>query len=145
MLIPSFAILSAYLLDRVRTLKFVVAGILIFVLMFAFLNNDAVTIDDARVGASQKNVSEVSGYLAEHVNREDGFVLISAASHDAVIFSSGLPMNRFIHEGTGKYWDNAIEHPDKWAKWIILRKGDESDLTWRKIHDTEGFANFERV
>ncbi len=145
MLIPSFAILSAYLLDRVKNLKFVVAGILVFVLVFAFINHDAVTIDDARVGASQKNVTEVSGYLSQHVNKEEGFVLISAASHDAIIFSSGLPMKRFIHEGTGKYWDNAIENPDKWAKWIILRTNDESDLTWRKIHDTEGFKNFDRV
>lgn len=145
MVIPSFAILAAYAVDRVKNLKVVIAGILVFVLAFAFINGDAVTIDDARVGASQKNVTEVSGYLAEHVNNEEGFVLISAASHDAVIFSSGLPMKRFIHEGTGKYWENAIEHPDQWAKWIILRKDDDSDLTWRKIHDTEGFANFERV
>lgn len=32
-----------------------------------------------------------------------GFVLISAASHDAIIFSSGLPMKKCIHKGTGTY------------------------------------------
>jgi len=68
-------------------------------------------IDDAKIGASQKNVTEVSGWLANNAEDLDGFILISAASHDAIIFSSGLPMKKFIHEGTGLYWESAIASP----------------------------------
>jgi len=119
--------------------------VVILVQIFAFLNKDAVTIDDAIYGASQKNVKEVAGWLAENVPSQKGFVLISAASHDAIIFSSGLPMSRFIHEGTGKYWDLATTEPDRWARWIVMRTYDMNDLTYQKIHSSEGFKKFELI
>lgn len=134
MLAPSIAIFVAYLTDRVGNLRFVVVGLSLAVLAFAFLNYDAVTIDDARVGSSQKNVSEVSDWLANNAGDKEGFVLISVASHDAIIFSSGMNMSRFIHEGTGLYWDTALEHPDHWARWIVMRTHDENDLVFREIN-----------
>jgi hypothetical protein len=97
------------------------------------VSQDAVTIDDARVGSSQKNVSEVSGWLHDNAKDKDGFILISAASHDAIIFSSGLPMSKFIHEGTGKYWLSATSNPDRWARWIIMRTNDLNDQTFRLV------------
>ena len=103
------------------------------------------TIDDARVGSSQKNVSEVSGYLADNAASEKGFILISAASHDAIIFSSGLPMKRFIHEGTGAYWESATITPDHWARWIVMRSYDDNDHTWRFVSKAPGFDNYELV
>lgn len=143
--IPSFAILTAYVIDRIAHARYVLSGALLFVLVFAFINGDGVTIDDARYGASQKNVSEVSSYLSKNVLNPKDYVLISAASHDAIIFSSGLPMKQFIHEGTGVYWNNAIENPDRWARWIIMRTNDENDMTFRLIKDKEGFKKYRLV
>lgn len=145
LVIPSFAILAAYLMDRIRHSRFVFTGGLFFVFLFAFINMDGVTIDDARYGASQKNVSEVSGYLEQNVLNPKDYVLVSAASHDAVIFSSNLPMKQFIHEGTGEYWNSAIENPDHWARWIIMRTNDESDMTWRLVKNQEGFKKYRLV
>lgn len=145
MLMPSIAIFVGYLVDRANYLKSLAIGLLVFVLFFAFANNDAVTIDDARVGSSQKNVSEVSGYLNAHALNKTGFILISAASHDAIIFSSGLPMKRFIHEGTGNYWLNATALPDQWARWIVVRTYDDNDTTWKAIKKTAGLAKFNLV
>jgi hypothetical protein len=133
MLAPTIAIFGGYLLDRIGALKWTVIGLAMFTLLFAFANYDAVTIDDATVGSSQKNVTEVSGWLAQNTTHREGYVLISAASHDAIIFSSGLPMKRFIHEGTGAYWDSALEAPDRWAKWIIMRTHDDNDSVWRDV------------
>ncbi|HRN70649.1 MAG TPA: hypothetical protein PLS49_05700, partial [Candidatus Woesebacteria bacterium] len=113
MMMPSIAIFIGYLVDRLQPLRGILIGLMAFVIFFSFYGYDAVTIDDARVGSSQKNVSEVSGWLAAHATNEKGFILISAASHDAIIFSSGLPMSRFIHEGTGLYWETATLIPDK--------------------------------
>ena len=97
------------------------------------------TIDDARVGSSQKNVSEVSGYLKNNAGDKKGFILISAASHDAIIFSSSLPMKRFIHEGTGGYWESAITSPDRWARWIVMRTHDNNDLTFKAVNKVPRF------
>lgn len=135
MLAPSIAIFAGYAVDKLKDLRWVLIGILAMTSFFAFVNNDAVTIDDASVGSSQKNVSEVSGWLYHNARNTSGFVLISAASHDAILFSSQLPMKKFIHEGTGDYWDVAITRPEKWARWVILRTDDTNDLTFRELKD----------
>lgn len=145
MLMPTLAIYIGYLIDRAKNFRWIIVGSLMFVLFFAFTNNDAVAIDDARVGSSQKNVSEVSGYLYKNAKDQKGFILISAASHDAIIFSSNLPMKRFIHEGTGLYWEQATTMPDRWAKWIIMRTYDDADLTWKSVSRSEGFKYYQKV
>lgn len=145
MLMPAIAIFIGYLVNKTKTLRLLLVGSLVFVTIFAFISKDAVTIDDARVGSSQKNVSEVSDWLKLNAKNEDGFVLISAASHDAIIFSSGLPMKKFIHEGTGLYWESAVALPDRWARWIIMRTYDDNDLTWKEIKETEGLKKYDLV
>jgi hypothetical protein len=137
MMMPSIAIFAAYLINKLKPLRAVIIGLVLFVTFFAFANMDAVTIDDGRVGSSQKNVSEVSGWLGENAKDKEGFILIAAASHDAVIFSSGLPMIKFIHEGTGTYWENATTAPDRWARWIVMRTNDNNDLTFRLVNQTD--------
>ncbi len=145
MLLPAFAVAMGFMIDRIRSLRWVVIGLYIFVIFFAFANHDAVTIDDATVGSSQKNVSEVAGYLNKNTKDKKGFILISAASHDAIIFSSGLPMDRFIHEGTGAYWESALTNPDRWARWIVMRTYDNNDLTYKGVSKTEGFKKYHLV
>lgn len=145
MLAPTVAVLVGYLTGRAIYFRPLLVGSLIFVLFFAFNNRDAVSIDDAEVGSSQKNVSEISEYLATHAASNPGFILISAASHDAIIFSSGLPMKKFIHEGTGKYWDNALVYPDRWARWIVMRTHDNADLSWRGVSRSDGLDKYNRA
>ncbi|OGM72830.1 hypothetical protein A3H19_05720 [Candidatus Woesebacteria bacterium RIFCSPLOWO2_12_FULL_39_9] len=142
MLAPSIAIFSGYLVDKVKDLRWIIIGLYLFTTFFAFTSGDAVTIDDARVGSSQKNVTEVSGWLKANTSNREGFVLISAASHDAIIFSSGLPMKKFIHEGTGAYWQSATTTPDHWARWIVMRTHDDNDLVWKSVSRSEGFIKY---
>ena len=141
MMVPSLAIFIGYLVGRLQSIKYVLIGLLCFVTIFTFANKDAVTIDDAVIGASGKNVSQVSSWLGQHVGNNEGFVLISVASHDAIIFSSGLDMKRFIHEGTGAYWTDATTHPEKWARWIVMRTNDANDNTWKQIGKNPAFLN----
>ncbi|MDP3941874.1 MAG: hypothetical protein Q8Q49_06225 [bacterium] len=133
MMMPTVAIFVAYLAYRLKKLGYVLMFIIAIGSLFAFISQDAVTIDDARVGSSQKNVSEVAGWLNQNAKDKEGFILISAASHDAIIFSSGLPMSRFIHEGTGKYWESATASPDRWARWIVMRTNDLNDQTFKLV------------
>ncbi len=145
MLMPTFAIFIGYLIHRFSNLRWVIIGMFLFVTFFAFANKDSVAIDDARVGSSQKNVTEVSGYLEKNTKDKPGFILISAASHDAIIFSSNLPMKKFIHEGTGKYWESATTTPDRWARWIVLRTYDKSDLTYKAVGDLDSFKTMYKL
>lgn len=145
MMMPSVAIFLGYLSYRFKSYRYLIIGLILFVNVFAFLNHDAVTIDDGRVGSSQKNVSEVSGYLRDHAKDEKGFILISAASHDAIIFSSDLPMKRFIHEGTGTYWENATTSPDRWARWIVMRTHDDNDQTYKLVNKSGALDKYDLV
>lgn len=144
-LIPAVAISVGFLVHRLKDLRLTLAGLLLFVTFFSFTSFDAVTIDDARVGSSQKNVTEVSGWLNRNTKDKEGFILISAASHDAIIFSSGLPMSRFIHEGTGRYWESATTNPERWARWIIMRTYDDNDSTYKSVSRTPDFVNYDLV
>jgi hypothetical protein len=137
MMMPSIAVFIGFLIDRVKATRWPLIGLLCMVIFFGVTSNDAVTIDDGRVGSSQKNVSEVSGWLAENAKDKEGFILISAASHDAIIFSSGLPMARYIHEGTGGYWESATTAPDRWARWVVMRTNDTNDSTFRLLNQTD--------
>ena len=139
MVLPALAIFTAFLVHKLKSLRWVLVALLLFVSIFSFANRDAVTIDDALYGASGKNVKEVSGWLKDNATNKEGFVLISVASHDAIIFSSGLPMKRFIHEGTGLYWDLATAHPQRWARWIIMRTNDVNDGTFRILQFNQEF------
>ncbi len=145
MMAPSIAIFVGYLIGKTKTLRYLFIGLILMVSLFAFVNNDAVTIDDARVGSSQKNVTEVSGWLSENTREKDGFIMISAASHDAIIFSSGLPMKKFIHEGTGDYWLAASSTPDRWARWIIMRTNDMNDGTFKAVSQTDALPKYNLV
>lgn len=139
MMVPAIAIFVGYFVSRVPNIRYAVLGLLTLVTFFSFVNRDAVTIDDAEIGSSGKNVSEVSGWLNQNAKDKEGFVLISVASHDAIIFSSGLPMKKFIHEGAGKYWENGISHPELWARWVIMRTNDNTDNTFKELKDKEAF------
>lgn len=146
MMLPSFAVFTGYLIHRaVPAMRVTLIGLLAFVIFFSFANRDAVVIDDAQVGSSQKNVTEVSGWLKEHAAQIPGFILISAASHDSIIFTSGLPMQKFIHEGAGVYYDAAIENPDRWARWIVVRSYSNDDSTWRLLKDNAAFIERYRL
>ena len=145
MMLPTFAIFTGYLVHKLTSLRATIIGLFLFVTFFAFANVDAVTIDDARVGSSQKNVTEVSGWLRQNAKDEKGFVLISAASHDAIIFSSGLPMGKFIHEGTGLYWENATTSPDRWARWIVMRTNDLNDSTFKLVKQSGQLEKYDLV
>ncbi len=145
LMIPSIAVFIGFLIDRLITLRFVLIGLILFVTFFAFSSFDAVTIDDARVGSSQKNVTEVSGWLNQNARDKDGFVLISVASHDAIIFSSGLPMSKFIHEGTGAYWDYATTDPERWARWIVMRTYDDKDMVYKSVSQTDDLEKYDLV
>lgn len=145
MMMPSFAIFIGFLAHKLKDLRLVIISLIVFTTLFAFINGDAVTIDDAKVGASQKNVTQISNWLTNNAKNEKGLILISAASHDAIIFSSGLPMKRFIHEGTGEYWKNAVSNPKRWARWIIMRTNDNTDFGFKALMNNSDLSAYRLI
>jgi hypothetical protein len=145
MMIPSMAIFIGYFIHKVKIIRPIFITLFILISFFSLANRDIVTLDDALIGSSGKNVREVSGWLKNNAQPKKGFVLISVASHDAIIFSSGMPMSRFIHEGTGDYWEYALENPASWARWIIMRTNDKNDMTFKELENNKQLKNYTLV
>ena len=137
MLMPAFAIFGGFLVDRVKSLRWVFIGIFALVTFFSFASYDVPTIEDALIGASGRNVYEVSSWLKENAKDKEGFILISVSVQDAIVFSSEIPMKRYIHEGTGEYWKLATSRPQDWATWIIMRTYDLNDLAYQGVKKTD--------
>jgi len=145
MLIPSSAILAAYVFDIAKKQK-----VLLFLLIFSFYfiynyKYHPVTIEDGVIGSSKVNTFEISNWLSVHAKNEDGLVLSSVGSHDAIMFSSGLDLSRYIHEGTGQKWDDSLAYPENNVKWIIVRTYDNNDLVYRDINKYSLENNFVKV
>ncbi len=145
-MVPSVAICIGYLLHKVNVpLKYMLIPSLFFAYVSSFFIQIPVTIQDALWGASSKNVSQVSRWLKTNASNNEGLIFISAGSHDAIIFSSGFKMGRFIHEGTGQYWENASQDPDRWVRYIVMRTYDMKDATFFALKDNPDLSKYNLV
>lgn len=135
MMMPACAIFTGFLLDRLYSIRKFLIGLWLFVLVFNYSNLEAVTLEDADSGMIGHNeeFSLAGEELSRIINNRDGLILISAAKHDPLVFSSKLPMNRFIHEGAGLYWENSLALPERWARWIVFLPHDMTDAVYRKM------------
>ncbi len=148
MAIPSLAIFGGFLLGKINGnwLKLILLLLLFFNLTIN-LTKEPVTVADAKFGKSQKNINAVAEWLHENTKNNDGLILISAASHDSIIFSSNLPMRKFIHEGVSLIWPKATNNPEEWARWIVLmpEKARKSDFLWQAINKKDKLRHYHPV
>ncbi len=147
MMILSVAILIGYLINVLNysLSRFILTSMIIGVFINTYLTSIPVTIEDALWGASSKNVSQVSNWLKINAKDNDDKIFTSAGSHDAIIFSSGLKMSRFVHEGTGDYWTSASANPEKFVRYIVMRTYDMKDATFYAVRDKPGFLKYDLV
>jgi len=144
MMITPMAILSGYLLHKSSRLRYLLFVLLIVTTFYSY-GQGIVTVEDAKKGASAKNVSLVGDWLAKNAKNNNDRVFVSVASHDAIIFSSGLRMSRFIHEGTGGYWESAGRNPEVWARYIVMRTYDLNDSSFSLLKDNPGLGKYDLV
>lgn len=143
-MVPTVAILVGYFVQKANvSMRFLLIPIFILIAIKSNFGDIPVTIQDALWGASTKNVSQVSGWLRKNASGNADKIFISAGSHDAIIFSSGFGMNRFVHEGTDLYWEKAGQDPDHWVRYIVMRTYDMRDATFWALKDTEDLQKYD--
>ena len=116
---------------------------LIFFQSFIFWKKEGViTLIDGTKGASAFLNEDTSRFLKDSV-KENEKVLLSMSAFNPVAFKSGLDLNHFIHEGVSKQWNFALEKPEEYATWIVMKKNDSSDPVYRSLVEKEnkGFLN----
>lgn len=76
--------------------------------------------------------AELVAYMKN--NYDNGKILISAGSKEDQMFQMGFSYKTYIHEGTGKYWKESVNNPSRYAKWVIIDSGSNSDNLARKMN-----------
>jgi len=141
MMLPAIAVFIAYLSKKQRLIQIVFLVLLIAQTFYMYKDNDVITVRDGISGASAQGMKETGKWLGDHA--KEGKVLIAASSQDSLIFQSGLPMSRFIHEGNADIWNVSLERPTTYATWVAMHRG---DLVYRKLADNTNFLNnYEKV
>ena len=142
MMLPAVAVMCAFLVDKRR----LAAGMLIAVMVLQtgrmYLANEIITIEDGVRGTGGEFLDKSAGWVENNLADEEGLILVAASSNDALMFSSGLPMRRFITEGAQKYWQASLADPTRHAKWVIMHKG---DLVHKSLIGNELFLNSYRL
>jgi len=142
MMLPSIAILVAYLCQKRYWFITIVLIILFFQTSFMYQDQAVITVNDGVRGASAQNMTTTGHWLNANVG-DQGLILIAASSQDSLIFQSQLPMKRFITEGAGDYWSASLENPTKHAKYVAMHHG---DMVYNRLFENENFLNnYEKV
>lgn len=136
MMLPAVAVFIGYLTRDQRAIQLIVLIALVGQTAMMYRGGDIITVKDGISGASAQGMSETGKWLGE--NAKSGLILLAASSQDSLIFQSGFPVKRFIHEGTGDYWKESLETPTKHANYVAMHHG---DLVYRKLSDNSDFLN----
>lgn len=131
--------------DRFRNMKitrYFFLGIISIAVLFnsiyffykvVFIEKYKVISETARTYPS-KEQSEAASVLKSKY--DFGKVLITRALHDYVAVESGIPIKSLIHESNHKYYDQAIERPWLFARWVVMFNSSGNDPTkWSSLNE----------
>ncbi|HOX41489.1 MAG TPA: glycosyltransferase family 39 protein [bacterium] len=135
MVLPAVAFFGSYLVAKQRFLQLLVVIALLIQTFFMVTQDGIITVMDGVYGASAQNAKETGEWIGKHTG-SNGLILIAASSQDSLIFQSNLPMTRFIHEGTGDYWNSSLENPTKHAEYVAMHHG---DLVYESLATNQAF------
>jgi|GEM_PF-220483 len=64
---------------------------------------------------------------------DGGDILITRGINDFFVINSGIQMSKYIQEANGVFWENALNEPWKYARWIVMYNPDKK--TWETEKD----------
>ena len=125
MMMPFIAIFFGYLIAQVHvSLKIFLIGLLIA--QSALFYSGAlpvISFSDGTSGLSvNKTLTNVEGFI--NLNYDGGLVLIDDRAKIISITKSTIPMQKIIYVGNKPYWEESLKNPERYARFIIMQKGD---------------------
>lgn len=140
-MLPAVAYFAGYLASKGVVEKVILVGLIIIQPLIFWQTKNIITITDGTQGTSSLNVADARDWLVENAGEDDGLILTSISFNNALAFSTGFKLKRFIHEGTGRYWETSLADPSVYAKWIVMANGDVGDPVYDALIK-EGNSNF---
>lgn len=121
----------------------IIPSILLMV-VFLFLNilflykttyvQNFIIVRQSAQGYPTKDQTELAKKLQE--NYDTGKILITRALHDFVTVNAGIPLKNYIHESNYIFYDQSLNRPWLFAKWVIMYNTNTgSALDWAKKNE----------
>jgi energy-coupling factor transporter transmembrane protein EcfT len=139
MMIPAAAFFAAWLFAKSKLpTRVLLVVLLILQLGLYFVGYSQVaTYEDGTVGLSSAKRPDAEGWMAR--NYTSGLVLLDDYSRLMSIIRAGIPMQNVIYIGNKPYWDNAMNAPQDFVRWIVIQKG---DAVWKRFYETQEAQDF---
>lgn len=68
-------------------------------------------------------------------NYDGGKILITRASHDFMTFAAGLPLKSYILESNYQYYNQALDTPWVFARWVVMYSPEIDEYDWSKRNE----------
>ena len=143
--LPSIAIYVTLISKkRIYQLLILTLVILNYILILPIFNNTQVIV--LKDGGAQSDSQSVQNTISWFkINYQGGLILASTGGNDKRMFDTGIDQKNFITEGAGYFWNESLQNPAKYAKWVILSKNNLRDLLDRSINKEKLFVEFSVV
>lgn len=124
-----------------RALTVVTIGILGVVVSGTFLSGGVLTLKEPLQWArGRTELTTVAAAL--RVDYDNGRVLMEGFGNEYVAFTSEVPSDEIIYEGSYHLWQSALTHPaQQQIKWIYLSRN-TTDMVWRALGRSGQLANY---
>lgn len=132
MMVPTVAFFIGYLFSKGRN----AARLLILTLFFCQIGlfligySPVITLADGTVGLSAEKTADAQQWLDKHYDY--GLILLDDFARTVSITKAGIPMQKVIYVGNKPYWEESLEKPEKYARWIVIQK---DDAVWKGIYE----------
>lgn len=132
MTVPLVAFSIGYLFSKSQYVgKMIIVGLFLFqFVLYGVGYSQVISYQDGKIGLSSqvKKVPDAQNFI--NSNYDDGFILMDDFGRSISIVRSSIPMHNTIYIGNKPYWEESLVEPQKYAKWIVMQKG---DTIWKEI------------
>ncbi|NDJ60185.1 MAG: glycosyltransferase family 39 protein [Chloroflexi bacterium] len=149
------AVAIAYISRRRWWLQSAFSALAVLSTAYLVLSGNIINVNEA-IQNTTANVYleqvEAANWLEE--NYDGRPILLESFGNEGLLFESNISMRRLIYEGTYQIWDRALDKPQAYVDWIVMRHSgvqDEDgnllgDRLWRDVRTQEDFLeNFKLV
>ncbi|MDR3643274.1 MAG: hypothetical protein P4L74_06655 [Candidatus Doudnabacteria bacterium] len=134
MMVPCVAFCAGYLFSQIRPGGRSLLAILsvLQIGLFVVGYSPVISMQDGVVGLSSEIHQVPDAQYFVDKNYDGGLVLQDDFARTISIIKSPIPMKNTIYVGNKPYYQESLQEPEKYARWIFMQQNDE---IWKALYD----------
>jgi cellulose synthase/poly-beta-1,6-N-acetylglucosamine synthase-like glycosyltransferase len=144
MVVPA-SLFVALLVERIGSIikgrflaigRFVLLGVIIAQTVL-ITSQGIITVQDSQFNYACGPQKTIVKYLEQHYN--GGRILQDVYASQFDVSDAGIDFRNVIYEGSGQYWQQALEDPTSQVDWIVIRPDNPLDLVSQQLKKDPAF------